>query len=378
MKKRKYIIIVVAIVFLAIVAVFTVFALHHNEHKEIENEFPITNPWRQNIEIQKEYVAQINASQHIELRSFEKGYLQNIYVDEGQLIKKGQKMFQIMPLLLEAELKKVKAEYQLIKIEYNNTLMLQKRKVVSKNELALAKAKLDKAEAEMEMAQTHLEFTTIKAPFDGIMDRFHVRLGSLIDEGELLTTLSDNSIMWVYFNVSESDYLDYMKHEQKSKKTPVQLRLADNSLFEYEGVVDTIEADFNNEVGNVAFRASFANPDNLLRHGETGNIILTKKTENALVIPQKATFEVLDKKFVYLVNEENEVYSKEVQIAEEIEHLFIIKEGNIKENDKILLEGFGKIHVDEEIKTYFQNKEQVLQSLDLSVEANIENSEIIH
>ncbi len=364
--KNKYLILVASAILLCAAALL--FAhFHHAKHEEMEIEFAVTKPWRENIEIKKEYVAQIRAVQHIELRSLEKGYLQNIFVDEGQLVKKGQPMFQIMPMLLEAELKKAAAEYQLAKIEYDNTVILHKRNVVSTNELALTKARLDKAKAEMDLAQTHLEFSTVKAPFDGIMDRFYVRLGSLVNEGELLTTLSDNSNMWLYFNVSEADYLDYMEHE-KTENVPLELRLANGSIFPFKGKIDTIEADFNNEVGNVAFRATFPNPNQLLRHGETGTVLLAKKYNNVLVIPQKATFEVLDKKFVYVVDEKDEVHSREVKIAAEVPHLFIITDG-VSESDKILLEGLGKVHEGDVVKTELEDREVVKKGLMLKTKS---------
>jgi membrane fusion protein (multidrug efflux system) len=363
-ENQRFTIFAVVGCFVFVSAIFAFWHWKNSQHHEAEIEFQITNPWRENLEIKKEYVAQIRSAQHIELRSMEKGYLQNIYVDEGQFVKKGQKMFQIMPLLLEAELKKAKAEYQLAKIEYDNTLMLHKKNVVSVNELALVKARLDKSHAEMEVAQAHLQFSTVKAPFDGIMDRFQVRLGSLIDEGQLLTTISDNSKMWLYFNVSEADYLDYMQ-KKNEKEASLELVLANGELFAHSGKVDTIEADFNNENGNVAFRATFPNPDKLLRHGETGTVLLSKKYDDVLVIPQKATFEVLDKKFVYVIDEKNEVSAREVKIVAEVQHLFIIATG-LSENDKILLEGLGKVHEGDEVKTQFQDRESVKKSLELS------------
>lgn len=347
---------------------------HHHEHEKIENKYPITNPWRQDVDIKKQYVAQIKAFQHIEIRSMEKGYLQNIYVDEGQSIKKGQKMFQIMPVFAQAEFEKAKAEYQLSKIEYDNSLILTQKGIVSENELALSKAKLDKATAEMNLAKAHLDFTEIKAPFDGIMDRFQVRLGSLLEEGELLTKLSDNSKMWVYFNVTESDYVSYMNHKRENEEPSVKLQLADGSIFKYDGVIDTIEADFDNTVGNIAFRASFKNPDSLLRHGETGSVILNRKYKDVLVIPQKATFEVLDKKYVYVVDDKNRVSSKEIEIEDELEHLFIIKSG-VTQGDKILLEGLGKVVDSQVIESFFEDKETVIKNLTLPVEAEIEHGQ---
>lgn len=364
-KNNNHITLTIISAFLFLGVVFGFFHLRHSSSEEADIKFPITSPWYETLNIKKEYVAQIRAAQHIEIRSLEKGYLQEIYVDEGQLVEKDQKMFQIMPLLLQAELKKAQAEYQLTKIEYDNTAILQKRNVVSNNELLLAKARLDKAHAEMEVADAHVQFSTVKAPFSGIMDRFQVRLGSLIDEGQLLTTLSDNSKMWVYFNVSESDYLDYMEHKKTDNEIPVELTLANGSLFAHKGKIDTIEADFNNEVGNVAFRATFPNPEKLLRHGETGTVLLTKKYENALVIPQKATYEVLDKKFVYVVNDKNEIRSQQITIAAEVPHLFIVASG-ITKDDKILLEGLGKVHIGDVVKTINQDQETVRKSLMLT------------
>ena len=198
-------------------------------------------------------------------------------------------MFQIMPRLYQAELKRAEAEKEFARIEYENTKRLAETNVVAPNELALAQAKLDKAKAELALAQVHLDFTQVRAPFDGIMDHFHVREGSLVEEGELLTTLSDNHKMWVYFNVPEAEYLDYITTVSADSVIAARLLLANNRLFEYEGKVTTIEADFNNETGNIAFRATFPNPKGLLRHGETGSVLINTPLKSALLIPQKCT-----------------------------------------------------------------------------------------
>lgn len=193
------------------------------EAKELESEFQVTSPIKMDTSINKAYVCQIRSINHIEVRALEKGYLQNIYVDEGQFIRKGQPMFQVMPLLYQAEVQKAQAEANFAEIEYQNTKVLADSNVVSKNELALAKAKLDKANAELSLAKVHMSFTLIRAPFDGIMDRFQVRLGSLLDEGELLTVLSDNSKMWVYFNVPEAEYLEYTTTIKKRQPCKSQI-----------------------------------------------------------------------------------------------------------------------------------------------------------
>ncbi|WP_418263256.1 efflux RND transporter periplasmic adaptor subunit [Flavobacterium faecale] len=337
------------------------------EEKKEETKFLVTNPVQKDTAITKEYVCQISSIRHIELRALEKGYLQQIYVDEGQAVKKGQLLFKIMPNIYQAEFAKSKAEANFAEIEYQNTKKLADGNVVSKNELAMAKAKLDKAKAEMSLNQVHLNFTEIRAPFDGIIDRFHVRLGSLVDEGDLLTELSDNSSMWVYYNVPEAEYLDYATKAHNDGKTKVNLLMANNELFDYSGVVETIEANFNNETGNIPFRATFPNPKRLLRHGETGNIEMSLPYKNAMLIPQKATFEVLDKKYVYVLDKNNVIKSREIIIAAELPHLFIIKEG-LTLNDKVLLEGIRLVKENEKIEYKLEKPESVLAHLELYAE----------
>lgn len=339
----------------------------NHESKEEETKFLVTAPLKKDTIITREYVSQIRSISHIELRALEKGYLQGIYVDEGQHVKKGQLMFEIMPMLYNAELQKAQAEANYAEIEYLNTKKLADNNVVSPNELALAKAKLDKAKAELSLAQVHLNFTKIRAPFDGIMDRFNVRLGSLVDEGDLVTTLSDNSKMWVYFNVPEAEYLNYKEHAAKESKARVNLMMANNQLFKYPGVVETIEADFNNETGNIAFRATFPNPDGLLRHGETGNIMMDLPINNAIIIPQKATFEVLEKRYVFVVDKDNVVHQQEIAVASEMPDLYILK-GGLSPNDKILLEGIRKVKDGDKIEYTYEDPQKVISKLKVYVE----------
>ncbi|TGE25182.1 efflux RND transporter periplasmic adaptor subunit [Hymenobacter aquaticus] len=332
------------------------------KEKEEQVKFLVTSPLQKDTTITKEYVAQVHAFQHIEVRALEKGYLQKIFVDEGQQVKEGQLMFQIMPLLYQAELKKAEAEAKFVSIEYQNTKKLADGNIVSPNELALSQAKLEKAKAEVSLAQTHLGFTTIRAPFSGIMDHFQARLGSLVDEGDLLTTLSDNSKMWVYYNVPEAEYLAYRVHAQANDAPHVKLRMANNEVFDYPGIVQTIEADFNNETGNIAFRATFPNPKGLLRNGETGSVLMTVPLKNALIVPQKATFEVLEKKFMYVVDKNNVVHQTEVTVASEMPDLYIISAG-LKPGDKIMLEGIRKVKDGDKISFTYQEPKSVISHL---------------
>jgi membrane fusion protein (multidrug efflux system) len=340
----------------------------HTEDSEQDYKFLVTSALKKDTTVTRPFVCQIRSIQHIELRALERGYLQDIFVDEGKFVRKGQLMFQVMPLLYKAELQKAEAEARFAEIEFLNTKQLADSNVVSKNELALAGAKFDKAKAELALAQVHLGFTQIRAPFDGIMDRFQVRLGSLIEEGELLTTLSDNSEMWVYFNVPEAEYLDYMTHEDEDSLISVRLLMANNKVFPHSGVVKTIEADFNNETGNIAFRATFPNPKGLLRHGETGNVLATTELKGALIIPQKASFEVLEKRYVFVVDDNNVVHQREITIAAEVPDLYFISSG-IEEKDKIVLEGIRKVRDNDKIAQYeYQAPKSVLAHLNVYVE----------
>ncbi len=339
----------------------------HEEKKEEHTNFLVTSPLILDTSISKEYVSQIHSIQHIELRAQERGYLEKIYVDEGQYVKKGQLLFQIMPKLYQAEQQRAKAEADFAEIEYTNTKSLADSHVVAANELAMAKAKFDKANAELALASAHLDFTQIRAPFDGYIDRFHVRLGSLVDEGELLTNLSDNSEMWVYFNVPEAEYLEYMAELTSDKSMEVKLIMANNKPFGHIGLVKTIEADFNNETGNIAFRATFPNPKGLLRHGETGNVIVREPLKDAMLIPQKATFEILDKKYVYVIGTDHVVRSREITIAAELPHIFAVSDG-LDQSDKILLEGLRLVRENDKIEFTFIEPAKALSELDLYAE----------
>lgn len=332
------------------------------KEKVEETAFLVTNPIEKDTVIQQEYVCQIRSIQHIELRALERGYLNKIFVDEGQAVKKGQLLFKVMPMVYEAEVGRARSEANYARIEYLNTKKLADSNIVSQSELALAGATLDKANAVLKLAQTHLDFTEIRAPFDGIIGKFQVRLGSLLDEGELLSTLSDNSKVWVYFNVTEAEYLDYTSAGTLDRLPKVKLHLANNSMFEYPGVIETIEADFNNENGNIAFRATFPNPKRQLRHGETGNIHFPVVLTKALLIPQKATYEVLDKKYVFVVGVDGILEARQITIGKEMPHLYTVVEG-LSTSDKILVEGLRNVKNKQHIRMKFRPQQQIISEL---------------
>ncbi len=328
--------------------------------EEEHHKIVVTSPASKDVTVTQQYVCQIRSQRHINVCAFVNGYIDEVLVREGQAVKKGELMFKVLPTLYKAKLDAEMAEAQLVGLEFNNTKRLYDEKVVSEQEVAINKAKLSKALATANLAQAELNFTVLKAPFDGIVDRLEVRQGSLIKEGEVLTSLSDNRVMWVYFNVPEAQYLQYMGDQDEAKaEQKIELVLANGNSFPHTGHIGAIEANFNNETGNIPFRADFPNPEGLLRHGQTGNVLIHRTLKNALVIPQRATFEILDKQFAYVVDKDGVVHQREITIQNELDDIFVIKKG-LEAGDKIVLDGIRQVRDGDKIDYEFQSPEKVL------------------
>ncbi|MRM86596.1 efflux RND transporter periplasmic adaptor subunit [Riemerella anatipestifer] len=335
-----------------------------SEDKDKKEEMPVyptTQPLKMDTNISKDFVAQIQSQKNIEVRAQEKGFLDKIYVDEGQYVKAGQVLFRIMPQVYEAELMKTRAEVEQARIEYQNASILAGNNIVSKNEKAL----LDAASAEMRMAQLHLSFTTIRAPFSGIINRIPLKLGSLIEEGDLLTSLSDNTNVYAYFNVSEPEYLSYQTNADERSKQQVTLVMANGQEHPEKGFIQNIEGEFNNETGNIAFRAKFPNSDLLLRNGQTRKVRMEIPVKNALIIPQKATYEIQDQKYVFVVDKNGKVESRNIKVSYSLPDIYVVSSG-LSAGDKILLEGVQKVRDNDVVKTQFQNPKEVLKTLKLN------------
>jgi membrane fusion protein (multidrug efflux system) len=328
--------------------------------KNEEQTYLVVNPIIKDTTYEKEYAATINSFQNVEIRSKVKGFVEDIYLDEGQKVKKGQILFTLNSKEYEQHVHKAEAaiqstlaELRASEIEVENTKKLFDKNIVSKSELDLIttkvninKAKVNEARVAKEQAILHVEFTKIKAPFDGIINRIPNKKGSLIDEGALLTTISNNESVFAYFSVSEIDYLDYV--QSKSKNNTVTLSLANNSIYPYKGTIETTETEFNKETGNIAFRAKFSNPERLLKEGGTGKILVKKLYKNAIIIPQKSTFEVQGNIYVYLVDKNNKAYSKKINPINRLSNYFVLDKDLTKE-DKIIYEGIQSIKTGDKV-----------------------------
>jgi membrane fusion protein (multidrug efflux system) len=325
-----------------------------------QHQIVITSPKIEDVVLTQQYVCQIHSQRHIKVSALENGYLEEIRIREGQAVKKGDLLFKVIPTLYQARLDAELAEARLAELELKNTEKLFRENVVSQNEVALFEAKLAKAKAKAKLAESELYFTSVRAPFDGIVDRLEEQQGSLVKEGEVLTTLSDNSVMWVYFNVPEARYLEYMAGLGRDKDGwKIELVLADGSKFKERGKIGAIEAKFNNETGNIPFRADFPNPDGLLRHGQTGDVLIHRTAHNALVIPQRATFEILDRRYVYVVGKDDVVHQREIAVQHEMEDLYVIEKG-LAADDRFVLEGVRQVRDGQKVEYEFRPPEQVI------------------
>ena len=320
---------------------------------------PVTNVLMKDTNLFREYVADIQAVQNVELRARVQGFLERIYVDEGQVVKKGQILFKINDEEYRAELAKANAnlesaiaEAKASELEVDRLQVMVEKKVISDTELSVAQAKLKAVNARIEQsrwaksnAELRLSYTSIRAPFHGIIDRIPFKVGSLIDHGTLLTTVSDIGEVFVYFNVSEGEYLEYMKsnvEESNGRNSLVKLMLADGTPYPYDGSVETMGGEFQASTGSISFRARFPNPNSILKHGATGKIRLSNTVTDAIMIPQKAAFEIQDKNFVFVVDSSNQVRMRNFVPKTRFSHYYIVESG-LKSGEKIVYEGIQEI-----------------------------------
>jgi len=344
-----------SILFFLLISIFI--SCKKEEEKTVSQEkFPVINPVQIDTTYNKEYVAEIQSIQNVELRAKFKGFIDKIYVDEGQSVQAGQTLFTLNNSEYKLELLKTQAQQKVAiselksaEVELKNTKILVDKNIISASELSMIKAKvsalqanIDEANANIATAKLNLSFTNIKAPFSGVINRIPNKLGSLVEEGTLLTTISNNKEVFAYFNVSEKEFLDFKENKEANKNTSVSLLLANNKLLPQNGKIETILSELDNSSGTIAFRARFSNPDNLLKHGSSAKVVLPVPLKDAIIIPQKTTFEVQDKLYVFVVDANNKVTQKEITISSRMPNFYAVASG-ITINDKIIYEGIQNV-----------------------------------
>jgi membrane fusion protein (multidrug efflux system) len=313
----------------------------------------------------REFTASLEGSKDIEIRPQVDGYLDKIYVDEGAHVRKGQSLFHINDRPYREQLNTAKAALSAAKANLANAQInvskltpLVQNNVVSDVQLKTAQSAYDaaaanvaQAEASVQSAEISVGYTLITAPVDGYIGRIPFKTGSLVGTAtaQALTVVSEINEVYAYFSLSENDFLQFKNQfpgktmEEKIKQIPpVELVLADNSIYPQKGEVETVAGQFSNSMGAISFRASFKNTDGLLRSGNTGRVRIPRMIGSALVVPQESTFEMQDKVFVFLVADSNKVAGVPLTIAGKSGNYYLVEQG-IKAGDKIVYAGVDRL-----------------------------------
>jgi len=304
------------------------------------------------------YVADIQASQNVEIRARVKGFVDKIFVDEGQKVKRGQLLFKmndkeylIKLSQAKSKLASARSAVQIAEVELKRITTLVEKKVISKSELQLGTARLEEAKAKasealsiIDDANQKLSYVSIRAPFNGVIDRIPFKTGSLVNEGALLTTLSDNHDMYAYFDISENEYLQFVRSGKGrfSPNTVTTLILSDGTMYPLKGKIQTQESTFSGNTGSIAFRAIFSNPDNILKHGASGKVQLLSQLDSSLLVPQKSVFELQDKSYVFVVGKNDSVKMKSFVPTMRIADYYVVGSGLLP-GDDIVYEGVQNI-----------------------------------
>ena len=320
---------------------------------------PVVQLTRQPATLQREYVTTLEAIRNVEIRARVSGFLERIHVDEGQPVRKGQLLFSLNSAEYRAALDKARAQLKSAEagartaaVEVDRVKLLVDKNIVSPSELQLAKAKLEAARAQIEQAESEqataalrLAHASIRAPFDGVINRIPLKMGSLIEEGALLTSVSDIHEVFAYFDVSEREYLDFLKKNRNligKGGQAVEMVLADETQYPHPGTIETMESVFEEGSGTIAFRARFPNPQKLLKHGSSGKIRLENFVSDALLVPQKSVFEIQDRNYVYVVDKANRVKSRSFVPRGRVGQFYLVRSG-LEPGDRVVFEGIQNI-----------------------------------
>lgn len=310
-------------------------------------------------QLTQSYPATIKGKQDVEVRPQVSGFITKLCVDEGATVRKGQVLFMIDPTQYEsaartaaAAVKTAKAAVNTQKLTTENKRTLNKKQIISdydlamaENALAQAEANLAQAEAQLVAANQNLSFTKVTSPTDGIIGTIPYRIGALVSPSivEPLTTVSEYGDMYIYFTMTEKDMLAITKKgslTEAIKQMPaVQLQLSDGTIYDETGKIEIVTGVIDQSTGSAQMRANFPNKEAILRTGGSANIIFPYTMENVINIPQSATQEIQDKKFVYVLQPDNTIKHTEITIHPLNNGKEYLVTSGLKAGDKIVIEG---------------------------------------
>ena len=319
--------------------------------------FPVQTVAKQDAVVYQEYTANLEGQQNVEIRPKVNGFIQKIYVDEGQVVRKGQILFKLETQTQNQDAAAAQANVKAAQVEVDRLKPLVDRKIISEVQLETAKAKLAQAKSAYGAIAANIGFGTITSPVNGVIGSLPFREGSLVSStSEMpLTTVSDTKIVRAYFSMNEKQLLFFNKTckgattTEKLKAAPqVSLLLVDGSEYDQKGKLATMNGLVNPTTGTTQFRAEFNNPEGILRSGSSGIIRLPIEQKGVLLVPQNAIFEVQGKQTLYVVGKDNKVKSRIVTTNGTSELNFIVTDG-LQEGEKVVVEGASKLKDDMEI-----------------------------
>ncbi|MCC9074439.1 efflux RND transporter periplasmic adaptor subunit [Flavobacterium sp. F-65] len=302
--------------------------------------------------VSNRFVADVHAKNNVEIHVRIPGILDKVFVSEGQKVNKGQVLFKISDAELQIQLIKADAVYKstladlrIASVELDQAQTLYTKKVIASQELELSKAKHDAATAKVAHAAAEkksinqqISFTTIRAPFDGTIDRIPFKEGSLVENGSLLTTLSQLDDVYAYFSIPENIYFQMMADNSLNTKGDIKLVLPNGVVYNRKGELKTADGEIDRQTGSIQYKAKFHNPEGFIKHGTSGKLIISEPRTNVVLIPHKAVFSIQDKQFVFVVNKEGIVKMTNITIANTLDDAYILNKG-LKKNDLIVQEG---------------------------------------
>lgn len=313
--------------------------------------FPVETVAKQDATIYEEYTANLEGQQNVEIRPKVNGFIQKIYIDEGQVVRKGQLLFKLETQTLNQDAAAAKANVSAAQVEVDRLKPLVDRKIISNVQLETAKARLAQAKASYSAIVANINYGTITSPVNGVIGSLPYKEGTLASAtSEMpLTTVSDTKVMRAYFSMNEKQMISFSREfngstlQEKLKNTPpVSLLLADGSEYEEKGKLVTVTGLVNETTGTSQFRAEFNNPQAILRSGSKGIVRLPISFKNALIVPQTAVFDMQGKQMIYVVNKDNTVKSKIITIKTTSGDNFIVEAG-LEEGEVIVVQGASKL-----------------------------------
>lgn len=327
-----------------------------------DNEYPVTTVGTQSSETQTTYPATIKGVQDVQISPKVAGFITQVNVKEGQTVSAGQVLFVIDNVTYQAQVRQAqasvntaKASLNTAKLSYENAQKLHENGVIgdfelqqATNQYEQAKASVAQAEALLASNKEMLSYCYVKSPAAGVVGTLPYKVGALVSTGNVLTTVSNNSSMEVYFSVTEKDALEMSKGEggqnaAVSKFPPVKLKLADGTLYNLDGTVSKMSGVIDAATGSVQMIALFQNPQRVLKSGGSGAIVIPHSNSSAIIIPQSAVSEVQNKKFVYLLGADNKVKYSEIQVAPQNDGMNYMVTAGLKAGDKYVTNGITKL-----------------------------------